>query len=128
MFMTDQISVAILAQTFGIWRAIACSPTCTHQPVAEQSRARQLNMAHGTAAGKRALDVSLLGDTLDDRVAADATVINSMLAQYDEGQVQTGIRTSQADVLSLIAEATLSEQPYIDVGKAGGPSRQGNNA
>ena len=76
-------------------------------------------MAHGTVSSKRAFDVSLLGDTVDERVDAVATVINSMLAQYDDGQVQTGIRTFPADILSIIAEATLSEQLYIDVGKVG---------
>ena len=80
------------------------------------------------ASSKRAFDVSLLGDTVDERVDAVATVINSMLAQYDDGQVQTGIRTFQADILSIIAEATLSEQLYIDVGKVGSIQTIGNNA
>ena len=51
----------------------------------------------------RASDASLMGDTVNDRAEAAATIINSMLAQYDGGHVQTGIRTSQADMIAIIA-------------------------
>ena len=76
-------------------------------------------MAHGTASGRRALDISLLGETIEDRADVAATIINNMLAQYDDGKVQTGARTFQADIFTMIAEATLSEQLYMDVGKVG---------
>ena len=47
----DDIFVAILVQTFGFWRAIACSPSCETTPVSEQSCARhgtrERRLAHG---------------------------------------------------------------------------------